>query len=244
VGEVRDSIINLFSGGLGIGLIWFMGTRDNQKDSVNIFHLKTIIGSFGVTTVLMALFLLKVHGFGRIIENTDPGRIYSSFSQRGLSRINRQESEMSPGELKLYDDEALRHLFQREYYFTNEYVASDGVTYKIYSQCFFENRVLEVYYKRFLNKHANESSGPLISHIGNEVAGKVMQNPVMWSDSLRQNINKLAGKENRLFSSRVKSTLIVSFKMKDLIFYCIMIFLLLGYFWFLICKIETNPTDL
>lgn len=238
VGEIRDSIINLFSGALGIGLLWFLRERSTKKSSINSLHLKCMLSSFGITTILTALFIFRVHGFGTVIETKDPGKVYSSFSASELTKINNQKNVVSLKDRKTYNDEALRHLFQREYFFTNEYVTSTGVTYRLYGQSFFENRILEVYYSRFLNEHAKKTSGPLLRHIDREVADKVLENPVVWPDSLRQSLEHTMENSNVVLKTRVKSTQIISFEKKDLLFYCALIFLILGYLWFLIGKTE------
>jgi len=232
VGEIRDSVINLFSGVLGIMFGWFLTEASRIMGELKPAIIKTALIFFGLTTIFTALFLYYIHGFGNCVENMHIGRMYTSFSADVLKRINAHPSEVTKRELAIFENEALRHLFQREFYFTNDFKASNGSYYRAYINCVFENRILHSYYKRFMDEHAEDVTGPLIMHIDREVAEKVMDNPVIWSDSLHTWMED-AHKNNRwLFKSRVKSTIITSYPFKDLIFFCLLIFLLLGYLWF------------
>ena len=239
VGEIRDCIINLFSGALGIALLWLITDTIREKVILKVKFTKSILIFFGISTVLTALFLYTIHGFGYCIERKDTGRFYSSLSPQIINKINTPSPEISPREIALYKNEALRHLFQREFYFTNDFKAADGTFYRIYPYCFHENKILKTFYNQFLEKHATESSGSLITGIDREVAEKVMDNPVMWSDSLHTLIESYMGRGYvGLFSSRVKSGIITSYTLKDLLFYCILIFIILGYLWFQLPKRE------
>lgn len=237
VGEIRDSVINLFSGALGIALLWMVSDSLQEKGTVKNKFIKTILIFFGISTLFTALFLNTVHGFGYSLKKRDPGIIYSSLTWAEISNINNYSDNIPDCHMAFYNNEALRHLFQREFYFTNNYKASDGTFYKNYHGCFNENRVLEVFYKRFLDEHASESSGKLISVIDREVADRVINNPVMWSDSLRSLMESYTGKGGLwIYTSRVKSGIITSFTLKDLWFYCILIFVILSSLWFRLPK--------
>lgn len=239
VGEIRDSIINLFSGVLGIALLWLVSDTFREKGIIKSKFIKTTLLFFGISTIFTALFLYAIHGFGYSIKRKGPGIIYSSLQWGEINKINNYSDDIPARHMALYKNEAVRHLFQREFYFTNNYKASDGTFYKNYHGCFSENRVLEVYYKRFLEENASKSSGPLLSGIDHEVADRVMNNPVMWSDSLRSLIESYTGGGGLwIFTSRVKSGIITSFSSKDLQFYCILIFIILGYLWFRLPKRE------
>ena len=239
VGEIRDCIINLFSGALGIALLWLIADTIREKGILKVKFTKSTLIFLGISTVLTALFLYTIHGFGYCIERKDTGRFYSSLSPQIINKINTPSPEISPREIALYKNEALRHLFQREFYFTNDFKAADGTFYRIYPYCFHENKILKTFYNQFLEKHATKSSGSLISGIDREVAEKVMDNPVMWSDSLHTLIESYMGRGYvGLFSSRVKSGIITSYTLKDLLFYCILIFIILGYLWFQLPKRE------
>lgn len=236
VGEIRDCIINLFSGALGIALLWFITDRARKNGIFKTVFLKTTIVFFGITTILSTLFLYYIHGFGYYIETKDPGKICTSLSTSKLYEINSLSSKITPQEMAVYENEALRHLFQREFYFTNDFKGSNGIFYRNYFCCFSENRVLESFYKRFLDEHAQEKSGSLIAGIDKDVAKKVAHNPVMWSDSIRTMVKNAAGSTNSIFKSRVKGTIITSFALKDMLFYCILILAILSYLWFSLPK--------
>lgn len=239
VGEIRDSVINLFSGMLGIALLGLVSDSFQQKSEIKIKYIKALLLVFGASTLFTTLFIYTIHGFGYRINMRDPGIIFSSLTWAEISDINKYSDNIPDRKMTFYNNEAVRHLFQREFYFTNKYKTSKGTFYKDYNRCFNENRVLEVFYKRFLNENASESSGRLISILDREVADKVMDNPVMWSDSLRFLIESYTKKRGTwIFASRVKSGIITSFTLKDLLFYCILIFGILCYGWYRLPKRE------
>ncbi len=231
VGEIRDCVINLFSGALGIGFIWFIIKNRHTENRFTIFFRKTIIIAFFISTLFTALFIYYIHGFGHSIDIRDIGRTYSSFSQQQLSRINRGLDQIPLREITLYEDEALRHLFQRDYYLTHDFRAQKGSLYKNYHNCFYENRILEVFYSRFLEEHADQNSGPLLKPIDRAYAKRLMHNPVLWPDSVRTLVEKSFKKGSWFFQSRVKSRVITSYTLKDLLFYCALLLFVLGTAW-------------
>lgn len=232
VGEIRDCVINLFSGLLGVVLWWFITEASRVQSRIKPGIIKTALLFFGGSTIFTALFIYTVHGFGYCIENVKSGRMYSSFSKEELNKINSSSLKISNRKLAIFKNEAQRHLFQREFYFTNDFKTRDGTYYRAYANCLYENSILEYYYKRFIDEHAENRSGQLIRHIGRDVAKKVDQNPVVWSDSLRTWMEETYKNNTWLYSSRVKSTIITSYPLKDILFFCLLILLVLGYVWF------------
>lgn len=231
VGEIRDSVINLFSGALGIVLL-VVNTERLRRGTVLTSSLsKAMILFTGATTIVTALFIFFVHGFGFQYETKTAGRVYTALSTEQLEKINARKPDVSENDLAVYENEAQRHLFQREFYFTNEFKAVDGTFYKVLIYSMYENRILESHYRRFMEDHAHEKSGPLCAHIGKEVAQKVMDNPLQWPDSLRIWMDDTYKNDNGIYTSRVKSGIITSFYPKDLLFYCMIIFLILVYMW-------------
>lgn len=236
VGEIRDSITDLFSGALGISLIALITNKSRISQVLKTVYCKIVLIVSALTTLFTALFLITVHGFGYCLQSCDPGIVYSAFSPAMLTQINSAEPVVSSRDLKTYENEALRHLFQREFYFTNDFKASNGTIYRLYAHSFYENRILEKYYPRFLEQHAGQLSGGIIKHIEPDVARGVVQNPVIWSDSLRSILAQTVKHKTALYKSRVKEVIITSFTFQDLAFYCALIVLVLGYVWFRLPK--------
>lgn len=235
VSEIRDALINLFSGGFSVLLLWIITKSSSVSYSeIRIAVKKTLIIFLTISTAASALFLYDIHGFGFVIETKVPGRIYSSFSLEKLQEINAKKSEISKRALSLYENEALRHLFQREFYFTNDFKASNGSFYHDYVRCYYENEVLEYFYSRFMQKHALDSTGVLIMSIDADVARKVLHNPVVWADTVHAFMKAAAANNSSLFSSRVKEILITSFTVHDLLFYSLLLCGLLGYWWIML----------
>ena len=90
-----------------------------------------------------------------------------------------------------------------------------------------EHKVLEHFYPGFLQEHHNSSVFSFISEYDKEVAIKVKDNSVGW-DTAWYNDMLWALSETELFESRVKSTLITSYQLKDLMFYSLLILGLIG----------------
>lgn len=233
VGEIGDSVINLFSGLLGILAIHFMlfSFYPSSKSSPN--QIRGLFFTSAAAVVSTFLFILFVHGFGYKIETLDPGIVFSSFSGRTLDRINSALADTPALEkrtMSIYENEARRHLLQREFYFVNDFLIDNGGFYRQYDRSLFENRILEVWYGRFLKTYADRPAGSLITDIDKDVAEKSLDRTVLWPDSVKKFVISRAGRSaNSLMKSRVKSTIITSFKIKDLIFYCIVILMFLGY---------------
>jgi hypothetical protein len=105
-------------------------------------------------------FLAKVHGFGFRISDPRIGAFYSAFTREKLSAIDQRisEGETQPYSLiRLYEDEGCRHLFQRDFYDTNNFLISGtrGTKKRYYKdrrKSRNENRIMETYYSAFLNK--------------------------------------------------------------------------------------------
>ncbi|MBD3319623.1 MAG: hypothetical protein GF350_00845, partial [Chitinivibrionales bacterium] len=68
VGEIRDSITNLISGALGISLLPMLRSPRTAAVSIPAGHVRAFIASIGTTVIFTALFLLRVHGFGHVVE--------------------------------------------------------------------------------------------------------------------------------------------------------------------------------
>lgn len=233
VGEIRDSITNLFSGALGVSVAWFFVRTLDTKHPLWLCARAAILFC-AVTTVLTAVFICSVHGFGFLYETPDVGKVYSSLSADEFRRINSSTSaraDVDSRSIATYENEARRHLLQREFYFSNDFMASDGSRYRDYTRCYAENRALEAYYGSFLTAHAGRTSGPLLQSIDREVAHQVTANPVVWPDSVRAWVAGLSAHGKNVFASRVKQTIITSFGPRDLLFYVSLILLLLGYAW-------------
>ncbi|MBD3347417.1 MAG: hypothetical protein GF401_20365 [Chitinivibrionales bacterium] len=239
VGEIRDSITNLFSGLLGSAVYFSLVKNKRIRLFIPPAHARFMIVTLGLTTVFTTLFLVTVHGFGAIIERGDPGRIYSSFSENRLAEINGYVP-VSGREMRVYTNEALRHLHQREFYFYNEFMARNGSYYLMYDRSFFENRVLETWYGRFLLEHSESRCSRLLKTIDKETAS-MTENPVLWPDSVRNRMKRLAGDTSRMHTSRVKSTIITSYHARDLYFFSALLLIVFISCFFMITKKESIP---
>ncbi len=233
VGEIRDALINLLSGGLGIVAVAFTVYAGKTTRALSVSQLRTIICSAGISAVLCCVFLWRVHGFGHVIELKDPGRIFSSFTGRGLRRIDKAMRVGDPvavAKRRIYENEAARHLHQREFYFDNVFKGSDGTLYRRLDKSYYEQRILEEYYEGFLRTYGSKPASGVLQDIDPDVAEQTPRN-VMWSDSLRQWPASTIEPTNRIYESRVKSTIITSFSASDLLFYLIVTMCVLGYAW-------------
>jgi hypothetical protein len=236
VSEIRDVITDLFSGLLGICVYLFAFVRNRPQLGASRTHLRLVFASCAAATVATSLYLWCVQGFGLVYETKTIGRIYSSLSQDDFETINssRPEVRLSKKILARYDDEAQRHLLQRDFYFTNDFLIAGGGYYRDYRKSWCENRVLETWYKRFLADHAEEKSARYCQALDPQVAKNIGDMTVSWPDSVRSWMAEKAGRRNaanQVFESRVKSTAITSFSLRDLLFCAAGILILLGFAW-------------
>ena len=125
------------------------------------------------------------------------------------------------------------------------YYNGPGNYFRDWWRCYRENSVLEKIYPRFLVEQAGAVSGPLIEPLDAELARTVWNNPVVWTDSTKHyvGVHQQTG-YNEIFKSRVKQIVVTSFGVSDLVFYCVLISVLLGYLW-MVCpdsRIGNNKT--
>jgi hypothetical protein len=231
VGEIRDAVTNLFSAVLGIVFFLSFFFRQPQQAPVSRNQIRTLCSLAMASTVCTGLFLWIVHGFGFVYETTDTGRFYSSLTDSGFALINSAQptGSVSPRVKAVYDNEAARHLLQRDFYLTNDFLIEGGGYYRDYFKSFFENKILICSYPRFLRERGSLPSAGVLRKLDKKTASAVGTTPVQWPDSLAQWVSARAGNSNRFFTSRVKSTIITSFTFEDLLFYVSLFFCLLGY---------------
>ena len=79
-----------------------------------------------------------------------------------------------------------------------------------------EHKVLEYFYPQFLKKNQKEPVSHFLKEYDAEFASKVKENKVGWDSAWYQGM-LWAMSDQVLFESRVKSTLITSYKLKDLL---------------------------
>jgi hypothetical protein len=233
VGEIRDSLTNLFSGGLGLSLYWAV-SEGFPSWKISRLNWNLIFSGLVICILSTSAFLYLIHGFGFLYE-TESGRFYTSLTQEQIEKVNRGE-DVPLRVRKYYNDEARRHLFQREFYLTNDFKGENGEYYRDYSKSAGECLLLETFYPEFLKENRSHSSSELILGIDKEVAQKVVNIPVMWPDSLRGWVLTAAGKSDPYFTSRVKSTLITSFSRSSLAILTVLSLLLTLGCWFLTLK--------
>lgn len=257
VGELKDGIINAISGALGIALVITVfpdlekrtepSTNQASKSDMNLAPESPIVVKSPsksttettsninslplylliVTALLNALFVIEVHGFGYRHMHLEAGIMYSSLSSKELKEYNSGKL-LSPANNKVYEDEANRHLLQREYYCSNDFMNKKGKYYRRWDKCFMENQILKVHYSQFLKTKAREDVYAPIARYDKELAIKVKGNPIKWTWETATSM-KWAKPKDKIFTSRVKSIIITRFNGKDLWFYTVLfIFLIVG----------------
>jgi hypothetical protein len=233
VGEIRDAVTNLFSAIFGIVFFLAFFFRQQQQVPVSRKQIKTIIALAMASAVCTGLFLWLAHGFGFVYETRDTGRFYSSLTDSEFALINsaRPADAVSHRLKAVYDNEGARHLFQRDFYLTNDFLIAGGGYYRDYFKSFSENKILKYSYPRFLKERGALRSADVLRKLDKKTAVAVGTVPVQWPDSLEQWVAARAGNQNRFFTSRVKSTIITSFTFENLLFYMTLIFCMLGYAW-------------
>jgi len=237
VGEIRDNFTNIFSAILGLALHACVAEKYSIH-RISRSQWKLLLMLFAVSVVCTAAFLQFVHGFGTV-QVSGNGRFYASLSPEQMIRINRGDS-VPVKMMKIYENEAKRHLFQREFYLTNDFKGQDGNYYRDYTKSAGELRVLENFYSKFLNDNSLRKSSEFILDVDKAVADKAGDVTVVWSDSLRNQIFAFGGQDPH-FTSRVKSTVITSFSSETMWLFSVIILVALGGSWFVSgLKIRVN----
>ncbi len=205
VAEISDAALNSFAGLLGICLAQeFSGEAKFPLKQRFVQRVRFLQGTGALSVVLTLGFLAHVHGFGYRIESLKAGIFYSSFSQAELEAGQTTDGQPLISN-STYLDEGDRHLFQREFYCSNDFLAADGSYYRNWSHCWMENAVLVNFYAAYMEKHAGQPVQSRLERLDRKFADKVTGNPVVWSEETSQGM--LGAKPNaHLIASRVKST--------------------------------------
>lgn len=162
VGEIADVTLNVYSALLGLAATAISMPAWRPGQWVTRTSLNLLAGSMLPSVLLTLLFMAKVHGFGYEIRDGQTGDFNSSLDSAALleTNIKMRDPQSVPEELRwTYDNEAYRHLFQREFYDTNRFMANDGSYYIDWRKSRNENRVLEKYYSAYL-EHQSKTWPP------------------------------------------------------------------------------------
>ena len=98
-----------------------------------------------------------MHGYGYRIQEPGSYALYSGFRAGELSLVDlqlKQGAAVGPSIRMDYDNEARRHLFQRDFYLKNRFYFNPGDSgryYIEYGKSFRENAILEKYYGFYLD---------------------------------------------------------------------------------------------
>jgi VanZ family protein len=231
VAEIRDCVTNAVSGLLGLMLFLVTQGRPGIVRPVRPGAVRGLVAVAAFCAAATGYFIHAVHGFGCRIDGNGSGTIFSSLSTKDLERINAGGAFASPQEQRAFHDEARRHLFQRDFYFTNDFRAGDGSSYKQVWRAWWENRILETQYPRFMSEHAAEPAARFSGATDRKVGKDLGNMPVVWPDSVKRSVESQAGPQSGSYVSRVKSTIITAFTLNDLLFWEALVFLVLVWCW-------------
>ncbi len=228
VGEISDAGLNVLSGLFGI--IFAQEIFQPKKFQVRkgwVLRVRLLQG-IGVAAVgLTLLFMVSVHGFGYRIESLESGIFYSAFSESEL-----KSGKTSAGKPLIthpaYLNEGDRHLFQREFYCENDFLAADGSFYRNWSHCWMENAVLARYYAGYLEKFSEAKVGSRLKKIDRKFSEKVADNPVVWSEETAQAMQS-ARPQTYLITSRVKGTLLTETTFHELALFSLMAWMVIAW---------------
>lgn len=184
----------------------------------------------GAAALASGVFLAVIQGFGHVIQDSQTW-FYSSLKPARLDSIARSGAFLSPSEQATWEDEAKRHLFQRDFYVTNDFLAKDGSYYRDWRRAHGENAILEKWYRPFLEKYGNRTARSFSGSVDRQVGETLGSMSVAWPDSMRLLVTERAGPLESRFTSRVKSTVVTSFSLRHLIRAEIAVLALLAIFW-------------
>jgi hypothetical protein len=231
VGEIRDALTNLISGLFGVFSYGASFGSGRLGPAFTVNHLQAVILLAAAATLGTGVFLPTIQGFGYEIEDKHSW-FYSSIPPRRLAAIQKTGIFISPAEEKTFENEAKRHLFQRDFYFANDFLAKDRSYYRDYNRSLGENRILENWYKPFLQKYGREQSAAFSGKTDRKVGKDLGTLPVAWPDGVKVWVTHQAGQSGSRFTSRVKSTVITSFNFNQMLAAAVLALVVLGIGWF------------
>jgi hypothetical protein len=229
VGEIRDALTNAVSGFFGVFIFAVSIGCGRPGPAFRPGHLQTLIMLVAVAMVGTGLFLAGIQGFGYLIESADL-HIYSSLPGPRLESIGTGDPLSNPESI-IFENEAKRHLFQRDFYFTNDFLAKDGSFYRDYWRAYCENNVLKTWFGPFLQKNGSRLSCTYSGVVDRKVGKALDSIPVAWSDSLESWVALRASGSGSIFTSRVKNTVITSFTLRHILFAEAAVLVLLSIGW-------------
>ncbi len=240
VGEINDVLTNFYSALLGLALVGFIlhPAIDFKK---NVWSAEFGYGIMGLA-VCTAIFIERVHGFGYRHWDRNIGVFRSSFTRTDLKTINEKLSQGSVVQVhqkKEYENEALRHLFQREYYLHNKFYYS-MIDYHLYvDKSYNENELIEKYYPVFLKNQQNQPLKDWIQKIDPDLSQELIHSDWIWTQSFKDSLKAMFTSET-VWESRVKGNLITQYKIQDLWFWTVLIII----FSFYLNRKIHDPADL
>jgi hypothetical protein len=229
VGEIRDALTNAVSGFFGVFIFAVSRGSGRPGPAFRPGHLQTLIILVALATAGSGLFLAGIQGFGYLIQSADLC-LYSSLPGSRLEAIG-TDAPASNRERAVFENEAKRHLFQRDFYFTNDFLAKDGSFYRDYWRADCENRILKTWYGPFLEKNGGRLSHTFSGAVDRQVGAALGSTPVAWCDSSAAWVATRAGNPGLVFTSRVKSTVITSFSLRHILFAEAAVLVLLSIGW-------------
>ncbi|MBN1129447.1 MAG: VanZ family protein [Chitinispirillaceae bacterium] len=210
VGEIRDALTNAVSGAFGVVICAVSQGSARKGTAFRPGHLRVPFVLSAAAIAGTGLFLWAIQGFGHVVEDGEL-RFYSGIAGPRLGEIGRTGGFHSRAEEKMFENEAKRHLFQRDFYFTNDFMARDGSSYRDYRKALGEQRILERWYGPFLRKNGTLQTRLFSGATDRSVGEALGTTTVAWPDSLKVWVTEQAGGDSGYFTSRVKSTVITRF---------------------------------
>jgi len=187
VAEFRDVFTNVNAGVLGLALYLTQERFVIRRPLFLPFEKRACLVALASALVLSFAFVETVHGFGYRIVDSEKAFFYSSFTGSGLLNLDK-DLKNGLSVPPAYENEAERHLFQRNFYQANRFMINKTEYYMEPGKSLRENMLLEKYFPAFLDKKA-----------------------ARWDDSTLAAIHRAGDWYlNTRWNSRVKETIIVS----------------------------------
>ncbi len=217
VAEFADVALNVKAGLFG-ALFALILKKPSKLIFLQGFKDAIYLLSGSLLSVIAAfLFIEHVHGFGFYIKDPFCGSFYSSFDSTSLLAINDSLSKgchINPGTFKIYENEAIRHKTQRDFYLVNKFPVSKNDYYIEYGKTWRENRILEKYFKYFIDVNSSRWDSATYSFVSQR----------QWEDTS--------------WNSRVKETLIISYSRSTIRTFFIGLFLVLTTFLIFVIRAD------
>jgi hypothetical protein len=154
VAEISDVLLDVRAGAFGLGFALLLRRPSAFPIVFSRKEARSILLGLAFAALGAFFFLEQVHGYGFYISGTASPPFYSGLDSPKLAAVNNallSKQPVAAGDRRTYDNEAHRHVFQRDFYLKNKFYYGKNEYFIEYGRSYRENAILEKYYPFYLD---------------------------------------------------------------------------------------------